>query len=148
MIETVDAIMIVLEVDTEQILFLMLASDGSINRSGTGTLEWQKPGMFIGITKEPLFEELRAEISPAWFDQQGVYDAREKKGRSCELTISMKHNDGRQTDLLFRYGSKSMGPPADVNHFVKRAVTITDPWFHRQLKLVAKSDSDKKTPRE
>jgi len=148
MIDTVDGIMITLHVASEQVLFIMLGSGGSITRCGTGSINDRERDMVIGITREPLFEKLRAEINPEWFDHQGIYDIPDKKGLPCELTIHMKHTDYKESGLQFRYGTESLGPPPDVRHFVRSAVSLSDPWFQQQKKTVAGSEGEHETTNE
>lgn len=142
--DTVEAIMIALDVASNQSLFVLLAADGAINRLGTGSVNNRERDMFIGITKAPLFEKLRHKISPEWFDHLGGYDVPEKKGLTCELTIMMKHSEGQESALRFRYGSESQGPPEDVCQFVMDAVSITEPWYKAQKETVAKAKAKKK----
>ena len=96
--------------------------------------------MFIGITKLPLFDRLREKVPQAWFSHLGGYEVPDQKGLPCELTIVMKHTDGQESGLVFRYGSESQGPPGDVCQFVTDAVAITSIWYEEQKKMIAKAN--------
>jgi hypothetical protein len=143
--DTVEAIMITLEIDSKQSLFVLIAADGTINRKGTGTVRNRERDMFIGISQEPIFDKLRDKILPEWFENLGGYDVPDKKGLPCELWIWMKHSDGNESALGFRYGSESQGPPSDVCEFVTEAVSLTESWYENQKKMVGKGGRGAKT---
>ncbi len=128
--ETVDAIVVDLEVESERALFILLHRDGSINRTGTGSFPIQDHDMYIGLTKGELFAQLLVEVDDGWFSHQGTYDIPDKVGKECLLSILMWHSDGAVSGFKFRYGSESEGPPGDICEFVSKAVRITDPWFN------------------
>jgi len=144
--DTVESIMITLEVGSKQSLFILLAADGSLNRLGTGSAENTDNDMFIGVTKKTLFKKLRKKIPQEWFDNLGRYEISEKKGLPCELTILMKHTDGQESGIQFLYGTESQGPPEDIVQFVSEAVKLTNPWHEAQKKMVV-DESEKGKPR-
>jgi hypothetical protein len=80
--ESLRAIWIDLYVDAEQSLVVLLAEDRTVNRLGTGTLSNTERTLYIGLTNEPLFAQLRDKVDPAWIAHQGAYDVPEKKGRT------------------------------------------------------------------
>jgi hypothetical protein len=134
--ESIKAIMVELEVESRQSLFVLLTDDGLVNRLGTGAVDNAERSLFIGHTNEPLFAELRAKVQPEWMSHQGAYDVGKKAGRTCTLTIMFKDTEGQEGGFRFRYGSKSEGPPGDICQFVAEAVRLTDPWYEDQ-KLMA-----------
>jgi hypothetical protein len=134
--ESIKVIFVKLEVDGKPSLAVLLAEDGDVNRLGAGTVDNTDEVLFIGRSEEPLFARLREEVQPEWLSLPGEYDAAEKVGRTCALTIILKAAAGPEFVLCFRYGSESLGPPADISHFVTEAVRLTDPWYE-SLKLVA-----------
>src|SRR5262249_52323323 len=84
----IHGIMVTLLIGNEQALFIMLGSDGSINRVGTGSVDDTERDMFIGQTGPDLFHQLRARITPellGWCGQQ-LSDPR-PQGQVCELTV-------------------------------------------------------------
>jgi hypothetical protein len=140
---TIDGIAVIwmdLKVDGKITLFLMLASDGLVNRLGTGAVNNTENDMFIGKTNEPLFLQLRSRIDPRWLPQMGAgYALPERKGRACELTVGFKFRDSTETGVTFSYGSESQGPPGDIVQFVIDAVGLTTPWYEREKNRVAQT---------
>lgn len=138
------AITIALEVASKQSLFILVAADGTVNRLGTGAVNNQEPGLYIGITKEPLFEKLRDEIKPEWLKHLGAYDVPNNVGQICQLTVLIKHSNGEESGLRFRYGSESQGPPGGIGQFVISAIALTEPWYTLQKSMVTKMSSRRK----
>jgi hypothetical protein len=132
-------IMITLLAGGDHSLFIMLGSDGSINRMGTGAVDNRERDMFIGKTDPALFDKLRQQIGPellAWFGQQ-LADP-EPRGTICELTVGLKEVDGEESATVWRYGAESTGPPPEVGEFVISAVRATETWFDQQKAMAAR----------
>ena len=130
--ESITAILVDLEVNGKQSLFVLLADDGSVNRLGTGTADNTERDLYIGLAKEPLFERLRDQVQLDWMSLQGEYDVPEKQGLPCTLTIRFAFGVGQEAGWRFRYGSESDGPPDDICGFVAEAVRLTNPWYEHQ----------------
>jgi hypothetical protein len=62
--DEIQGIMVTLLVGGEQSLFILLGSDGSVNRLGTGSVDNTEGDMFIGKVGGDLFQGLRAKITP------------------------------------------------------------------------------------
>ncbi|MDQ1354991.1 MAG: hypothetical protein QG657_5300 [Acidobacteriota bacterium] len=137
--DNINAILISNSISGGQQLFILLAADGSINRSGPN-----HPDLFIGITKDTLFMQLRELINNEWFHYAGVYDIPEKVGELCELTIIFVTIDGKEIGMKFLYGKESQGLPKDISDFVSQAISITDSWYDRQKAIVMKATTDQK----
>jgi hypothetical protein len=129
----IHGMMVTLHIGGKQALFIMLGSDGSINRVGTGSVNNSEQDMFIGRTDTALFQQLRGQVTDellGWCGRQ-LADP-EPQGQMCELTVGFKLADGQELLTAWRYGSESQGPPPEVGQFVIAAVHATDPWFDRQ----------------
>lgn len=127
--DSIQAIMVELDVDGSQSLFIVLANDGLVNRLGTGEVDNKERVLCIGRTRDPLFVQLREKVQPEWIEHQVAYDIPEKTGRTCTLMVLFKYVGGREAGVKFRYGSESQGPPADICQFVAAAIRLTDPWY-------------------
>lgn len=130
--QSINAIMVKLEITCRQALFIVLAADGLVNRQGMGTVNNTENDLFIGRTDAPLFAELRALIRPEWMDRFGSYDVPDKVGEICNLAVLFKADNGEEGGLQFFYGSASQGPPSDVGGFVREAVRMTASWYDEQ----------------
>jgi hypothetical protein len=131
--EDIHGILVMLLIGGEQSLFIMLGSDGSINRLGTGSVDNAERDMFIGKVGPELFQQLRAKVSQellGWCGQRLVDP--QPQGKICELTVGFQRADGQELTTEWRYGSESQGPPPEVCQFVVAAVEATDPWFEQQ----------------
>jgi hypothetical protein len=136
------AINIVLEVNNNQSLFILLATDGSINRLGNGGVNNQDKDLFMGITLEPLFEQLMSHLTDEMLEFMGGYDIPEKKGFPCSLSIGLMFTNGEENGFEFSYGSESHGPPQEISEFVIAALDITEPWYQAQKKMVENSSAN------
>lgn len=134
-IEDISAVMVSLEIENKNSLFVLLAKDGSINRLGTGTEDNKENSMYIGITSSETFEKLIKQINPKFFDWNGEYGSSEIKGKSCKLMVGFKLNDGTETGSVWNYGTQSQGPPPEIREFVVAAVEATEPWYEEQKKI-------------
>jgi hypothetical protein len=141
--ELINAIIVKLDISDRQALFVLLANDGAVNRSGTGAVNNTDNDLFIGRTNDPLFEQLRAQIRPGWMDRLGSYDIPSKAGITCTLSVLFKTTEGEEGGVRFVYGSESQGPPGDICQFVTEAVRLTDPWYEKQKQLTAAPKKNK-----
>ena len=128
-----------LNIAGETSLIIMLHIDGTINRKGSGSMEIDKD-LFIGMTDTaPILRQLSNMIDEGFSQYLNhVYDDPKKTGKNSFVEIVLS-SAGQRQGMKFIYGSESMGPPAPVVNFVKKAIELTDPWFNRQQKQVRKS---------
>jgi hypothetical protein len=140
--DTLEVILIELKMAEKPALVVFLTADGTVNRMGTGH-DTSDPALFVGRTKDPLFNRLREKVQPYWFERPGAYDSPVKKGVPCELTIMMGSPRKPEFGLKFLYGSESEKPSADVLQFVQEAVSLTTPWHLEQKRLAAQSNAEK-----
>jgi hypothetical protein len=141
--ESINAIMVKLDIADRQALFIVLADDGLVNRLGTGAVNNTENDLFIGRTSEPLFAQLRAKVRPEWMDRFGSYDVASKTGSTCKLSVLFEAAEGEGGGVSFVYGSESQGPPGDICQFVTEAVRLTDPWYEKQKQTAANAKKDK-----
>lgn len=131
-IDDISLIWVRIGVEERAALFILLDSDGTVNRLGTGAVDNSENDFYIGKTTEALFQKLHSQIDPGWFSHMGSsYTMPEQKGKACELIVGFVLRDGRGSSLKFKYGSESQGPPDDIIQFVIKAAKLTDPWYER-----------------
>lgn len=131
----IEAIMITLTVADNQVLFILLSSDGTINRMGDGSPECKDHDLFIGQTgTQPMISQIRSMITP---DMQEflhkTFDLPEKKGRHCSLKMLFK-TYSLETGVEFLYGEHSQGPPHEFAEMVRKAAHLTEHWHLAQKK--------------
>jgi hypothetical protein len=129
----IHGILVTVLIGGEQSLFIMLSSDGSINRMGTGAVDNAERDMFIGKIGPELFQHLRAKVTQellGWCGQR-LADP-QPQGKICELTVGFQRADGEELMTKWQYGSESQGPPPEVCQFVVAVVEATAPWFEQQ----------------
>ena len=132
----IQQILISLEVADKQVLFIILGEDGSINRKGDGNPDCKDNDLYIGITNENLFGQLKPFITEEMQEFLGkMYDVPDKKGRLCSLKVLFK-GDKIETGVQFLYGELSQGPPNPLRALVIKTVELTNNW-HRQQKQMA-----------
>jgi hypothetical protein len=106
---------------------VLLDKAGSINRLGDGTPSQADKTLYIGVVREPLFDELMDVVPDPIFRYAGRMEVRERRGVECLLTEAFFHKDGRVIPFEVLYGSESQGPPSELVTIVKRAIELTDP---------------------
>lgn len=143
--ETIRAVSITLKVADTTVLLILLSADGTVNRTGTGTVNNSEHDIFIGCTQDRLFEQFMAEVDEGIFQHTGRYTYPDPKGHLCTLTLSFqvpRNAQGRDyIGFEFVYGSESEGPNQQINQMVRAAVHLTDPWYEKQKQMV-KQDQD------
>ncbi len=134
-LETISRTLITLKVDQKEVLFLMLAQDGSINRKGDGTPDCNDNDLYIGNNNEGLFDQLKSFLTEDMGNfLQKTYDVPDKKGRLCDLTI-LFGGEGVETGTQFLYGEFSQGPPKPFVDYCVNAMNLTEGWFQSQKKM-------------
>lgn len=134
----ITGIMVTLHVADQQALFILLASDGTINRMGSGSLNNTDRILFIGCTAFELFEGLRQRVGTDLLRWLGQYSDPSPQGEPCRLTVGFLHDDGSESMSHWQWGAESQGPPPAVRDFVIAAVQITEPWFQQQKQMAQK----------
>ncbi|QDT89647.1 hypothetical protein [Gimesia algae] len=137
--DSVARIMVVLECDGDQVLFILLIDDGTINRMGTGAEENEEQDLYIGKSDTAAFQAVRSICSPvidAWIGGFGDPDA---AGKPCKLLVGFQTTAGEESLSQWEYGTESKGPPAEVVAVVKHAVQATAGWYAEQKTLSAGS---------
>lgn len=137
-IEDVSGVFIAMHVDDEQVLFILLAADGAVNRMGTGAENNEEKQFFIAQSTPEMFETLKSRIQPETAQWDGGYADPERKGKTCRLTIGFMNADGKESGCTFEYGSESQGPPTDLCDLVMAAIEITDPWYEEQKRITSR----------
>ncbi|HBL43563.1 MAG TPA: hypothetical protein DDZ90_09245, partial [Planctomycetaceae bacterium] len=61
---SVARIMVMLECDGDQVLFILLTDDGTINRMGTGAEDNREHDLYIGVSDAAAFQAVRGVCSP------------------------------------------------------------------------------------
>lgn len=137
--------LITLDVADNQVLFILLSQDGSINRKGDGSPDCKDNNFFIGISKDKLFEQLAPFISEEMEEFVGkVYDVPNKKGRRCTYQVLFKGPE-IETGTKFIYGESSQGIPTPFRNFTIKAIELTEPWFQAQKQMVSKAKKESTT---
>jgi len=135
-ISGIDKVSITLRVNDDLLLGILMADDGSINRTGTGVLGSDDRDMYIGLSQEPLFARFMTRITPELLAHQGEFQSSTRKGATCELTIVLGYRGvDRAGGFRFVYGSESDGPPGEICALVRYAVELTTPWHEAQKRL-------------
>jgi len=133
-VNEIKVIDITLSAEGDLILWIILADDGLVHRMGSGSLLDKDLDVFIGLSNEPLFDELRSYVSAEMLDNAGVYSDPNYKGIPSNLIITFLDN-GPGVLIEYNYGSESVGPPRDIQSFVRAAIAITNDWQIEQKRI-------------
>ena len=124
-VANIAAIMLTIKVDNKPSQFILLASDGTINRmDGDGHL-------VIDNTQVKYLDTLKLSVDPSWLTDSRSYEARLKKGKIMERSIFFSFKDGSESGITYKYGSESQQPPKSIMDFFEKALNITDPWYSK-----------------
>lgn len=142
----IEGVQLILTRGEEPVFYLMLCTDGTIKRAGTGRMNEGSGDMFVGAVKEPLFEEFMRRLPPSVTE---LYGKGIKVGRSLppnlkeanseellELKLLTKSSSGKTQGVSFFWGPEDHGDlPLEVTDLMLNAVEITDDWYwhFRQL---------------
>ncbi len=140
--EKVRAVIISLEADANVALFILLGSDGTVNRMGTGAPDNIEKAMYVGHTTDRLFTQLMAQVDERLLAHGGRYVLPNPQGTLCTLKMLFQlHKTPQGPEIIgfeFVYGADSEGPPAQVSDLIIAAVEMTDPWFEEQKRIAGK----------
>ena len=139
----ITGVSISLYIEEKQSLFILLASDGTINRMGTGAIDNQEHGLYIGRTDTAIFEKVRSHFTDEILQHMGGYQLQNPQGAACKLTIALKFLDGIDNGFQFLYGAESQGPPTEIADIVRAAVHETDSWHENFKRNAARSSLGK-----
>lgn len=139
------AFLVTLDIDTFQVLFIMIGADGSISRLGNGSSESTERDLFVGRSTRELFDKMQGELTEHLMQWMGSYSDPDPKGKICNLSVGFQLEDGRELMSRWQYGSESQGPPPEICRFVIAAVNITDTWYEAEKALRIKEDNNLKS---
>jgi hypothetical protein len=133
--EEITAVQIRLDAGRENtILSILLAADGSINRMGSGRFSDinAEKELHIGADQERLFRDFISQMPDDLLEYAGRYDLPEPQGLPCKLTMLFAGEGESGVGFEFIYGSRSQGPPAEIQELIVEAIRITDGWLQNQ----------------
>ena len=114
----------------DQVVFHFLAHrDGGIQRRGTARLREPAGELHVGLTSDPIFAPLVAELPADILDQPGSY-AIPGDGAPMLLQIELWTDAGAQA-MAIAYGADGEGPPPSIVRFVLQARAASDPWYQQ-----------------
>ena len=135
-VSDLNACFIKIENGGDPVLWILLARDGSINRQGDGTPTPADRHMFIGVVKEPLFDQLMEVVPDELFRHGGWLELENREGIDTTLGVMFQHDDGREIPFEVLFGSESGGVPPEIQAILGRALELTDPWWNEQRKVI------------
>lgn len=130
-IRQISMVSISLVINEKSSLFLMMGSDGLVNRQGAGEEDSNDARLFIGQVNRSLFTDLIGGFRDEVLLNPGTFVIDEIVGKKCLLSIGFS-SGADEVNFKFEYGTDSEGPPGEICDFVERAVELTDPWYEKQ----------------
>ncbi|MEZ4826398.1 MAG: hypothetical protein R3C61_08900 [Bacteroidia bacterium] len=127
---SIESVVIKLEVNQQQLLYIRMSISGAVSRAGDGSPE-EAAFVFMGRTDQPFLESWLDQLSPDMMEMTGRYTFPNPQGDHCVLSITLEGPD-TDTGFEFTYGSLSDGPPEDIIELVEAAMDITDEWYAEQ----------------
>jgi len=132
----IEQIVIEIECNGESALSMMLHRDGTLNRSGNGSLPRHKV-MVMGMSDGTAFRTLIAHLNENIFPHAGTYDLKVKKGFPVMYRVAFLGKDKPIAVFEFRMGleNKDAGNlVAYLDALIQEAVKLTENWYNETLK--------------
>jgi hypothetical protein len=126
----IQRLQIVLQADERLLLHIVLASDGTVQRLGSGRLDNDEFALVSGVTDKTIFDEVLQSLPDEFLESEGSYSDPNLRGQRLGLNITLMVN-GSEHGFQMVYGSESEGPPDDVVAFVVAAKNLTESWYQR-----------------
>jgi hypothetical protein len=114
------------------VLAILLARDGSINRMGDGTPSPADNTLYIGVVKEPLFDQLMEVVPDDLFRYVSRLELPDREGVDTTISVMFQHDDGRVLPFEVLFGSESAGVPLELQTILRRALELSDAWWNGQ----------------
>jgi hypothetical protein len=137
--EEIIGISISQKINNGYVIFILLTSDGTINRMGNGIDTTEKVLNIGQLPNNKIFKKLMTHVTEDMLLPPEQYTAPEIKGKKCILSVSFEI-PGREAGFEFIYGSESMGPPPECQKLVEKALELTQSWYETQMKLKKNKD--------
>lgn len=126
------------EISNKNCLAILLANDGTINRSGSGIVDTTDKNFFMGRTEDKPFDKLMATVSD---DLLSFCEKTPPKCDTLKQTYKVKASfSGSSGDTGFEYciNGTANDLPAPIKEYITHAIDITDPWYQAQMKMINK----------
>ncbi len=109
---------------------VLVTSDGNIKRRGTGRMVDTKDDLYVGITKEPVFQNIIKHVDESIFEVIGQKIVLPNpQGIPCKLILSFKVGE-MMKQMIIEYGHQS-GYPQEIVAIVKALCEETQPWYEK-----------------
>lgn len=129
----IDKALITLEVSGQNTIFILLCSDGTIHRKGSGKLNDITNPLVRGVSHAGHLEALMSTLDEDIFNYSGVIEKKPRAGNECALSIVLNGKRGEEFIYRVIYGDQSEGPPKELVDILLNAVKITDSWYKESL---------------
>lgn len=132
----IEQIRIDIECSGESALSMMLHRDGTLGRSGNGSLP--RDGITcLGVSDGIAFRTLVDSLDEQVFPHAGAYDMKEKRGKPVTYAIGFLGKGGPIAVFEFRMGLENRDAGNLVSYFdgfIKQAVALTEDWHRETLR--------------
>lgn len=141
----IDKLLISLDIEDKNALFIIMAKDGTLCRRGNGSITEREMPLLKTTSYDGHFEAMMMTVQEKTLAFAGVYEQEPILGKNCKLMIVF--NGSNELDLSFKcsYGQDSQGPPSELAQMIINAVKITDPWYHEERVKILSDELLQKT---
>ena len=132
----IEQIFIEIECNGESALSMMLHRDGTLNRSGNGSLPRHKV-MAMGMSDGKIFKALIELLDQGIFPHAGTYELKEKKGLPVMYRVAFLGKEKPIGVFEFRVGLENKDAGNLLGYldlFIQEAVKLTESWYADVLK--------------
>ena len=145
--DDIDQIRIEIECGGESALSMMLHRDGTVGRSGNGSLP--RDGIAVlGVIDNQAFNILLDSLDERVFQHTGGYELKNIIGTPVMYGIAFLQKDNPLATFEFRMGLDNQdagGLVAYFDGFIQHAVALTNEWHQKALAQKQKEESQQET---
>lgn len=131
--DQIEKIRIEITCDNQPALNLFLHNDGTMERHGSGAIPITED-FVLGLIDKNVFKELVNDFDEKLFNQQGIYDHKDKSGYPITYSLIFLGQKPNLVAFEFSLGTetKDVSPLLSyVDGFVDKAVKLTDKWYKK-----------------
>jgi len=137
-VQQYDGVTLNVDISGVDCLAILLASDGTINRKGSGNVDTLDKNFFMGLTTKGAFDSLMGSISN---DLLAYCNTSQPNCDTVKQTYKVKiafGNSNTSCEIEHCVNGTINDLPKPIKAFIEKAIVVTDSWYQSQRKLLNK----------
>lgn len=135
-VQKYDGVTIEFDISNKNCLSILLAADGTINRKGNSLFDPAENNFFMGMTDSGPFENLMGGMPEALLTYCGTRPpACDTLKQTCKAKIAFGNNTST-CEIEYCVNGTIDSLPDTIKDFIKKSVSLTEPWYQEQQKML------------